>query len=139
MANHRSFFCTSFAIKNQAKSIPAIYDKPYHCTLRCNPNKFKEKATETQKQIFDQKGGVGDLFFGKDRKGTAQKEFKKGFGGQALKTGDINRTGYTARKNQKQTISVERAPTRRLDTCITMYMPAEVKVSYQAKYTDTSI
>ena len=102
-------------------------------------NKFKEKATETQKQIFDQKGGVGDLFFGKDRKGTAQKEFKKGFGGQALKTGDINRTGYTARKNQKQTISVERPPTRRLDTCITMYMPAEVKVSYQAKYTDTSI
>ena len=102
-------------------------------------DKFKEKASDAQKQIFDQKGGVGDLLFGKDRKGTAQKEFKKGFGGAALKTGDINRTGYTARKNQKQTISINRPPTRRLDTCITMFMPADVKVTYSAEYTDTSI
>ena len=96
--------------------------------------KFKEKATEAQKQIFEQKGGVQDLLFGK---GSA--EYKKGFGGASLKTGDINAGYYGSRTNMKQTISVERAPTRRLDTVITLFMPAEVKVRYGAKYDNVSI
>ncbi len=55
---------------------------------------------------------------------------------------DINTTtGYTSREAAKTntTISIHRPPTRRLSTCISMYMPASVKVSYKANYTDTSI
>ena len=96
--------------------------------------KFKERATEAQKQIFEQKGGVQDLLFGK---GSA--EYKKGFGGASLKTGDINAGYYGSRTNMKQTISVERAPTRRFDTVITLFMPAEVTVRYGAKYDNVSI
>ena len=37
------------------------------------------------------------------------------------------------------TVYVDRAPTVRLDTAITMYMPPSVKVTYGANYTDTEI
>ena len=98
--------------------------------------KFKEKPTEAQKQIFNQKGGVGDLLFGE-----GSEKYKKGFGGATLKTGDINLGKYGTRRlgGQQQTISVNRAPTRRLDSCITMFMPATVQVNYRANYTDTSM
>ena len=56
-----------------------------------------------------------------------------------LATGDINNGLVNTRQNKEQTISVERRPTRRLDSVITMFMPADVKVSYKANYTDTSI
>lgn len=36
-------------------------------------------------------------------------------------------------------ISVKRAPTRRLKTAISMYMPMDVSTSYQSNYTDTEI
>jgi hypothetical protein len=42
-------------------------------------------------------------------------------------------------KKHSQTISIDRPPTKRLDTVIAMYMPADIKVSYKANYTDTSI
>ena len=95
---------------------------------------FKDKPTEAQKQIFNQKGGVNDLLFGE-----GSEKYKKGFGGASLKTGDINVGKYGTRKGFEQTISVYRRPTRRLDSCVTMFMPADVKVSYKANYTDTSI
>ena len=56
-----------------------------------------------------------------------------------LATGYINNGLVNTRQNKEQTISVERRPTRRLDSVITMFMPADVKVSYKANYTDTSI
>ena len=56
-----------------------------------------------------------------------------------LATGDINNGIVNTRQNKEQTISIERRPTRRLDSVITMFMPADVKVSYKANYTDTSI
>ena len=37
------------------------------------------------------------------------------------------------------TVSIKRAPTTRLDTAITMYMPAQVSVKYNAKYNDQEI
>jgi len=37
------------------------------------------------------------------------------------------------------TVAVERAPTKRLDTAIAMYMPASVTTSYGAQYTDTEM
>ena len=42
-------------------------------------------------------------------------------------------------KKHSQTLSIDRPPTKRLDTVIAMYMPADIKVSYKANYTDTSI
>ena len=37
------------------------------------------------------------------------------------------------------TVAIQRPPTTRLDTAISMYMPAQVQVKYNAKYTDTEI
>ena len=42
-------------------------------------------------------------------------------------------------KDKSSTIGIERAPTTRLDTAISMYMPTNIKVDYGAKYTDTEI
>ena len=99
--------------------------------------KFKEKTSEAQKVIFDTPGGVGDIFFNKDR--TASSTNAAILTNNSLKTGDINNGLVNTRHNFEQTISIERRPTRRLDTAITMFMPADVKVSYKANYTDTSI
>ena len=37
------------------------------------------------------------------------------------------------------TVAIQRAPTKRLDTAISMYMPAQVSVKYNAEYGDTEI
>ena len=39
----------------------------------------------------------------------------------------------------RSTVAVERAPTKRMNTAIAMYMPASVNTSYGANYTDTEI
>lgn len=64
----------------------------------------------------------------------------------AKKISDSYATGSSVNKNPSgdktntiQTISVDRAPTKRLDTVITMFMPADVKVNYKSNYTDQSI
>ena len=56
-----------------------------------------------------------------------------------LKTGDINKKPQGTKENSNQTISIDRAPTRRLDSVITMFMPADVKVNYKSNYTDQTI
>ena len=99
--------------------------------------KFKQKPSEAQKTIFDAPGGVGDIFFNKDR--TASSAAASKIINNSLKTGNINNGVVNTRNNFEQTISVDRRPTRRLDSVITMFMPADVKVSYKANYTDTSI
>ena len=52
---------------------------------------------------------------------------------------DHNKGSTDDKQNFSQTISIDRPATRRLDTVITMFMPADVKVSYKSNYTDTSI
>jgi hypothetical protein len=42
-------------------------------------------------------------------------------------------------KDKSSTIGIQRAPTTRLDTAISMYMPTNIKVDYGLKYTDTEI
>ena len=42
-------------------------------------------------------------------------------------------------KTRGSTVSVTRAPTIRMDTAITLYMPPQVQVSYAAEYVDTEI
>jgi len=58
-------------------------------------------------------------------------------------TGRIKHTPTAAnqvRKAEKtSTIKMQRAPTSRLDTAISMYMPTDIKVDYGAKYTNTEI
>ena len=44
-----------------------------------------------------------------------------------------------ARAAHRQSVGVERAPTRRLTTAISMYMPATVATGYSTQYTDTAI
>ena len=41
--------------------------------------------------------------------------------------------------DKNSTIKIKRAPTTRLDTAISMYMPTNIKVNYGANYTDTPI
>ena len=61
---------------------------------------------------------------------------------------DINKisgSNTTTKKEKKvekedgQYVKVKRPPTRRLDTAIALYMPAQVQVTYGTKYTDTEI
>ena len=47
--------------------------------------------------------------------------------------------GADRAKRLKQPIVVTRAPTRRINTAITMFMPAQVQSTYGAQYTDTGI
>ena len=65
-------------------------------------------------------------------------------------TDDISSLGYgpaaadaLANQNREteggQIVKVKRPPTRRLDTAIAMYMPAQVQVTYGSKYNDTEI
>jgi len=42
-------------------------------------------------------------------------------------------------EDKNSSIGIERAPTTRLDTAISMYMPASVNVQYGANYTDTEM
>ena len=45
----------------------------------------------------------------------------------------------SARNKALQSVGVKRAPTRRLTTAISMYMPATVATGYSTQYTDTEI
>jgi len=42
-------------------------------------------------------------------------------------------------QDKNASIGIDRAPTKRLDTAISMYMPASVQVQYGAEYTNTTI
>ena len=53
------------------------------------------------------------------------------------KKSELNRRG--SYKGSGSTLSIEYAPTKRLQTAISMYMPTNVSVNYGAQYTDTEI
>ncbi len=75
-------------------------------------------------------------FFNQDGTNTAA---AAGIINDRVKTGDINKKPQGTKTNFEQTISVHRRPVKRLDSVITMFMPADVKVSYKSNFTDTSI
>ena len=94
--------------------------------------KFKEGIEASKKD-----GGYLHFFFKEDGSNTvqAQKIIR-----ERVATGkDHNKGSTDDKQNFSQTISIDRPATRRLDTVITMFMPADVKVSYKSNYTDTSI
>ena len=94
--------------------------------------KFKEGIEASKKE-----GGYLHYFFKEDGSSTtaAQKIIR-----ERVATGKDHNKGSTGDKqNNEQTISINRPSRTRLDTAITMFMPTDVKVNYNMKFTDTSI
>ena len=56
-----------------------------------------------------------------------------------LETAQIQRNLRKGQKAGGSTVRVARAPTKRLNTAIALYMPQSVQVTYGAQYTDTQI
>jgi hypothetical protein len=66
--------------------------------------------------------------------GATPEQLKKiGAGQQGARDNTISKNAG------KSTVFLQRAPTVRLDTAITLYMPPQVQVNYNANYTDTEI
>ena len=94
--------------------------------------KFKEGIEASKKE-----GGHMHYFYNEDGSSTvaAQKIIR-----ERVATGKDHNKGSTGNKqNHEQTISLDRRSTTKLDTAITMFMPTDVKVNYNMKFTDTSI
>ena len=78
-------------------------------------------------------------FFNDGDPSKGQTEFAKKISDSYATGSSVNKNPSGDKTNMVQTISVDRAPTKRLDTVITMFMPADVKVNYKSNYTDQSI
>lgn len=100
-----------------------------------SPKAVKEKVTKSQEEA-----SAAYMHYYQNVKTGAMTGAAQKIVSERVATGkDHNKGSTNDKQNFKQTISVERRPTRRLDTAITMFMPADVKVSYKSNYTDTSI
>ena len=81
--------------------------------------KIIEKPNEATRYFFDSAGNATE----------AAKQIQK------------DTTKHENKESHKidTTVAIQRAPTTRLDTAISMYMPAQVQVKYNAEYGDTEI
>jgi hypothetical protein len=68
-------------------------------------------------------------------------DYKKAFAktSKELKKIGVGGIAGTSRTNYKSTVYIDRPPTKKLDTVITLFMPPGIKTNYKANYTDTSI
>ena len=97
-------------------------DEPLENVKRDAKNKYKE--TDSKKVSKD----VANIFA------------SQGSGAKAIDNIQKNTPGYKKTMNRSSsTVYIERPPTRRLDTVITLFMPPGIKTNYKANYTDTSI
>ena len=97
-------------------------------------NEAKRRGIETKQKVYDSKTGafqnksvnaVNSIFFKPDGTRTeANKKIKS-------ETKESNKIPTT--------VAINRKPTKRLDTVISLYMPMQVSVKYGAKYTDTEM
>ena len=97
-------------------------------------NEAKRRGIETKQKVYDSKTGafqnksvnaVNSIFFKPDGTRTeANKKIKS-------ETKESNKIPTT--------VAINRRPTKRLDTVISLYMPMQVSVKYGAKYTDTEM
>ena len=75
--------------------------------------------------------------------GLKDKDFKEGQGNNRINAANAKTKEpliqNTKNRQSGSTVYVDRAPTVRLDTAITMYMPPSVKVSYGANYGEVEI
>ena len=119
-----------------ADSAGAIFDagKEKFIDVDFDPQKAVGEQIHGHLQYFNDKNAAFRKL--KSEGGSAAKEARRlsGFG-KDHNTGE--RVSHT--KDGAQTLSIDRPPTKRLDTVIAMYMPADIKVSYKANYTDTSV
>ena len=97
-------------------------------------NEAKRRGIEPKQKVYDSKTGafqnksvnaVNSIFFKPDGTRTeANKKIKS-------ETKESNKIPTT--------VAINRKPTKRLDTVISLYMPMQVSVKYGAKYTDTEM
>ena len=80
-----------------------------------------------------------EFIFKNGSKGGGQTEAAKAISKSYATGKSVNKNPSGDKTNMVQTISVDRAPTKRLDTVITMFMPADVKVNYKSNFTDQTI
>ena len=86
--------------------------------------KIENLIKENQKQLDDLVNNVGN--------------FEGGYQAYAKKKEDLQNSINNIKEGSK-VISLKRRPTRRLDTCIAMYMPAALNVTYGSDYQDQAI
>ena len=98
-------------------------DEPLENVKRDAKNKYKE--TDSKKVSKD----VANIFA------------SQGSGAKAIDNIQKTTPGYkkSMNKKPKSTVYIERPPTKRLNTVITLFMPPGIKTNYKANYTDTSI
>ena len=111
-----------------------------------NKGKNVEKKSEPAKETGEQIHAHMEFF---NEKNEAFRKLKKEAGGAARQAAGVVPTGFGKDHNTgkrvdhdkkfSQTLSIDRPPTKRLDTVIAMFMPATTKVQYKANYTDTSM
>ena len=80
-----------------------------------------------------------EFIFKNGSKGGGQTEAAEKISKSYATGKSVNNNPSGDKTNTVQTISVHRAPTKRLDTVITMFMPADVKVNYKSNFTDQTI
>ena len=86
--------------------------------------KIENLIKENQKQLVDLVNNVGN--------------FEGGYQAYAKEKEDLQNSINNIKEGSK-VISLKRRPTRRLDTCIAMYMPAALNVTYGSDYQDQAI
>ena len=98
--------------------------------------KYKSQFSRHENQ---NNGGGIERLVNLDEKQAAVEFLKGGATKTQLETANIQRNLRKGQKAGGSTVRVARAPTKRLDTAIALYMPQSVQVTYGAQYTDTQI
>ena len=95
--------------------------------------------SKKKKYIKEANPEVFKIFFNDGDPSKGQTEAAKAISKSYATGKSVNKNPSGDKTNTVQTISVHRAPTKRLDTVITMFMPADVKVNYKSNFTDQTI
>ena len=97
---------------------------------------YKAQFSRYENQKSD---GVIEQLVNADDQQFAATALRGGATETQLKTAQIQRNLRKGQKAGGSTVRVARAPTKRLNTAIALYMPQSVQVTYGAQYTDTQI
>ncbi len=111
---------TTMQEEQERRSIPEYLKE---AKLKSDGN-IENQIKENQKQLDDMNQRIDDSF---DSYGSYISEKK-----------DLQNSINNIKEGSR-VISLKRRPTRRLDTCIAMYMPAALNVTYGSEYTDAPI
>ena len=143
IGNHGHYIM--FFINEQAKAKLSFDDSTRDGSG--NDNLTKEKAKRSIPRFISENFGGSDGYQKTKNTGGENTITDTGttIGGKLDPSGPISpyQSAEAIRKQQEkeggQYVKVKRPATRRLDTAIALYMPAQVQVTYGTKYTDTEI